>query len=73
MTLTVFVAVNKNGSIRMFTDEPKRNVNSGRWESDNPFVNSKLFKDFTSLCQKANVTWESEPNPFTLEIKNTKK
>ena len=73
MTLNIFVVVNKNGAVRMFTDEPKRNNETGYWESKNPYVNSVLYKDFSNLCTKANLTWESEPNQFTIEFKNKTK
>ena len=39
-TQKIWVAVNKNGNVRMFTDEPIRTKQTGKWESKQPFLNS---------------------------------
>jgi hypothetical protein len=67
-TQKIWVAVNKNSDIRMFTDEPKRNSKTGKWESINPFVNSLLFTEVKSIIEHANVNWESEPNFFEIQV-----
>lgn len=67
-TQKIWVAVNKNGDIRMFTDEPKRNTKTGKWESKQPFVNSLLFTEVKSIIEHANVNWESEPNFFEIQV-----
>jgi hypothetical protein len=67
-TQKIWVAINKNGEIRMFTDEPKRNVKTGKWESSRPFVNSHLFNEVKSILEHAMVTWESEPNFFEIQV-----
>ena len=48
--LTVWAAINKNGSLSLHTEEPIRNEDTGIWVSKSPFVNSVLFgeADWTS-------------------------
>lgn len=72
MTISIYLAVNKNGDVRMFTDEPKRNEATGKWESKHPFVNSVLYKEFVELVSKTNINWEHEPENFQLEISHKK-
>ena len=67
-SIDVWVAVNKNGDVKMFTEEPARNEKKGKWESQNPYVNSLIQKDFEGLMKKSNVTWDAEPNMFTLSV-----
>lgn len=67
-TQIIWVAMNKNGSVRMFLDEPIRNRTTGRWESKRPFVNSKLYEDIIKIIEHSSVTWESEPNFFEIQI-----
>ena len=67
-TQKIWVAVNKNGEIRMFTDEPKRNIKTGKWESSHPFVNSTLYNEVKSIIEHANVNWESEANFFEIQV-----
>ena len=67
-TVKVWVAVNKNQSIVMFSEEPKRNKNLGKWESNKPFVNSVLYKDLSNMIEKTPMNWESNPQPFQLSI-----
>ena len=67
-TLEIWVAVNKNGDVRMFTDEPVRNNETGRWEGKHPFVNCILQVQFEELCTKSKITWEMEPNPFEINL-----
>lgn len=67
-TLEIWVAVNKNGDVRMFADEPVRNNDTGKWESKHPFVNCIMQKEFEELCTKTKITWEMDPNPFVLNI-----
>ena len=67
-SIDIWVAINKNGDIRMFTEEPIRNEATGRWESNHPFVNSVLQSQFEELCEKSKITWEMDPNPFTINL-----
>ena len=69
-TQKIWVAVNKNGNVRMFTDEPIRNKQTGKWESKKPFVNSLLYTEVKSIIEHANVNWESDPNFFEIQIDN---
>lgn len=66
-SIEIWVAVNKNGAVRMFTAEPIKNDITGRWEGK-PFVNCVLQKQFEELCEKSHITWEMEPNPFSINI-----
>lgn len=66
--IDIWVAVNKNGTVRIFTDEPIRNNISGKWEGKHPFISSVLQKQFEDLCQKSNITWEVDANPFSINL-----
>lgn len=67
-TVKIWVAVNKNQSVVMFSEEPKKNKKLGKWESNKPFVNSVLFTQLSDLMKKANQTWENEPQYFEIQI-----
>ena len=66
-SIEIWVAVNKNGSVRMFTEEPIRNNETGLWEGK-PFVNCVLQSQFEELINKSEITWEMDPNPFTINL-----
>ena len=67
-TQKIWVAVNKNGDIRMFNDEPKKNIKTGKWESKRPYVNSLLFNEVKSIIEHSSFTWECEPNFFEIQV-----
>ncbi len=67
--LTVWAAINKNGSLSLHTVEPIRNENTGVWVSESPFVNSVLYKDLSSMIEKTPMNWESNPQPFQFSTK----
>ena len=52
-TVKIWVDVNKNQSVVMFSEEPKKNKKLGKWESNKPFVNSVLFTQLSDLMKKA--------------------
>lgn len=67
--LTVWAAINKNGSLSLHTEEPIRNEDTGIWVSKSPFINSVLYKDLSNMIEKTPMNWESNPQPFQLSIK----
>lgn len=67
-TIQIYLCVNKNGSVGMHSIEPTRDENRGIWVSKMPFCNSLAYNQFTSLIEKSNMSWNSEPEPVTLNI-----
>lgn len=68
-SINVWFAVNKNGKVRMFLDNPTKNVVSGKWDSKYPYVNSKLYKDIIQVVQQAKMTFENDPEVIQIQIK----
>ena len=58
-----WAAVNKNGFMTLFTDQPTRNTAAGKWEG-NMYVNSVAYKAIKDLFEKVNFSWEREPEYF---------
>lgn len=67
-SMTVWVGVNKNGSVSMHTEEPTKNENEGIWTSNSPFVNSVLYKELGGIIEKTKMNWESPAEPFQLNM-----
>ena len=63
-----WVAVNKNGFIVLFTKEPKRNIEAGKWEG-NLYADSVIYNIMKDIVKKGKMTWESEPEYFSFENK----
>lgn len=63
-----YAAVNRNGFLMLFTKEPKRNNETGKWDGE-PYVNSAIHKMLLPLVEKANMNWENEPEYFEFEVK----
>lgn len=66
-TIQVWFAVNKNGFVGMFLDEPTRNENTGKWDSDHYFVNSLIYPQICEIVEKAKMTWEAEPQVISFQ------
>ena len=67
-TLTVWFAVNKNGFIGIYSDEPKRNIETGKWESKFPFINSLIYDQICQLVEKAKLDWNKEPECISFQF-----
>ena len=67
-TITVWFAVNKNGFVGMYAEEPKRNNKTGKWESKFPFVNSGVYNQIRELAEKVNFDWNKEPECITFQM-----
>ena len=67
-TIKTWAAVNKNGFLLLFTNEPTRNDNTGKWEGE-LYVNSAIHKMLGPLVEQANMSWENDPEYFEFEIK----
>lgn len=65
----VWFGVNKKNEIQMFLDEePVKNRESGKYEGNNPFINSLFYEDLKKIVQNANLTFESEPQCIEIQI-----
>jgi len=67
-TITVYVSVNKNGSIALNSLEPTRDESRGIWISKMPFCNSIAYNQLVNLIEKSSMTWNNDPEPMTLNI-----
>lgn len=67
-TVTVWVGVNKNGSISLHTVEPNRNEDLGIWISESPFVNSVIYANLSPMIEKTQMNWESSCEVFQINI-----
>ena len=66
-TRKCWVAVNKNGFICMFVNEPTRNLELGKWEGE-IYLDSLIYKTISSvICAK--MTWENEAEFFEFSPK----
>lgn len=68
-SVAIWFAVNKNGDVRMFLDNPTKNTQLGIWESKNPYVNSVLYKDICQIVQQAKMNFENNPEVIEIQIK----
>ena len=66
--ITIWFAVNKNGFVGLYADEPKRNNELGKWESKHPFVNSIIYEQIVNLAEKSNLTWDKDPECIQIKI-----
>ena len=67
-TIQIWFAVNKNGFVGLYAEEPKRNSKIGKWESLYPFINSIIYKEISELVEKTKINWEHEPECITLSF-----
>lgn len=58
-----WIAVNKNGFICTFTDQPIRNEETGKWNG-NYYVDSIIYKIIKDLVIKSKMNWNNEPEFF---------
>lgn len=68
-SIQIWFCVNRNGRVRMFLDNPTKNVTRGIWESKKPFVNSVLYKDICHIVQQARMSFENNPEIIEMQIK----
>ena len=67
-SMTVWFAINKSGFVSLFAEEPKRNEETGKWDSKFPFVNSLVYDQVVALVEKAGLKWESEPECININF-----
>lgn len=67
-TITVWFAVNKNGYLGMWLDEPTRNEETGKWEGKQPFINSVIYEGIKKLVEKSKMNWQSDAEALTIQI-----
>jgi hypothetical protein len=68
-SVQIWFCVNRNGDIRMFTDNPTKNEKLGKWTSKNPFINSVLYNDISQIVKSAHMTFENNPEIIEMQIK----
>ena len=60
MITEFWCAVNKGGSLMLFTDEPTRNSKLGIWEG-NVYINSWVYDNLFNMLVNSQFNWGSEP------------
>lgn len=65
-TVKVWAAVNADGYIGLYNEEPTRNEQTRKWECKFPYCNQIVYNQFSSLVRKAGMTWQHEPEYFEL-------
>lgn len=68
MTQQIWAAVNKDGFIMLFTGEPVRDDESGKWIGKYPYINSNVYPQFCDLIKKSKMSWKSEPEMFEIQM-----
>lgn len=68
-SVQIWFAVNRNCKVRMFLENPTRNVTKGIWESNKPYINSLLYKDICHIVQQARMIFENNPEIIEVQIK----
>lgn len=58
-----WAACNKDGFITLFTEQPKRNIETGKWEGP-IYINSVVYKAIKDLFEKVCFSWEREAEYF---------
>lgn len=64
--MTIWIAVNKNGSLSMHVTEPHKE--NTKWISSRPYVNSKVYKNLSNLVKKSMLSWETEPECIEINV-----
>jgi len=67
----IWFAVNKNGSVFMFLDEPIRDGN--KWKGNYPYVNSKIQNEINALVQQAQMNFEMDPQCIEIQFEKIAK
>ena len=67
-SIKCWAAINKNGFLVLFENEPKRNEVVGKWEGK-LYVNSLVYNALKDLVERANLSWNNEPEYFEFEPK----
>lgn len=68
-SVQIWFCVNRNSDVRMFLENPTKNVTKGIWESKKPYVNSVLYKDICRIVQQARMSFENNPEIIEVQIK----
>lgn len=64
-SVSLWMAVNKNGRMNMFLTNPIRREN--KWEG-HIFINSIIYKQLLDLCKQADFNWNNEPEFFEITL-----
>lgn len=65
--LTIWIAISKSGQVLLFTDEPERKNNV--WVGSY-YINSVVYENILTLVGKTSMTFDNDPEPIILEVKN---
>jgi hypothetical protein len=67
-SIKCWACINKNGFLVLFTQEPKRNVETGKWEGEF-YLNSVIYKIIKDLFENTVRTWENDAEYFEFALK----
>lgn len=69
MIQKIWAAVNKDGYVALFTGQPVRDEDSGKWVGEYPYINSLVYSQFKNIIRQSMMDWNSSPEMFEFEIK----
>lgn len=64
----VWFAVNRDGFLGLYLEEPKRDDTTGKWVSDKPFLNTVLYRQVKDMVDKSKFTWSMDPECFAIQL-----
>ena len=67
--MQIFIGVNKNRKVSLHTVEPVRCMDTGKWVSSRPYVNSVVQKNIDTMISHSKMTWEMEPEVIEIDLK----
>lgn len=67
MTKKIWLAVNKNGFINLFSGEPVRYEEEQKWMGKLPYINSVVYSQLAKIAVNNGITWESDPLEFEIQ------
>ena len=67
--MQIFIGVNKNRKVSLHTVEPVRCMDTGKWVSSRPYVNSVVQKNIDNMISHSKMTWEMEPEVIEIDLK----
>lgn len=63
---TIYLCVNGDGFVCMFSGEPVRDEENQKWIGKWPYINSIVYKNILPIAFSMGLTWENEPEIFEL-------
>lgn len=66
--ISLWLTVNRNGTVLLHCSEPTKNDSLGVWESEMLYCNATLYKQMRELVKNSGMSFESEPEQFEIKV-----